>query len=181
MDYSPALPRSPVDRSVRAMPAKPTSRMRPTHLDGRGHVRVVDVGDKPATRRKAIARATVQTTPRVTKAIRDGKAPKGDIAAVARVAALMGAKKTSELIPLCHPLALTHLSVDVVVRGARIVVEVSAECVGPTGVEMEAMTGASIAALTVYDMIKGMDRGARIESVELLEKSGGRSGTWKRS
>lgn len=163
------------------MAARRRSAPKPTHLDEQGHVHVVDVGAKSPTARRAVARATVQTTAAVARAIRTGKTPKGDVAAVTRVAALMGAKKTSELVPLCHPLSLTHLTADVQVRGTKVTIEVGAECVGPTGVEMEAMTGASIAALTVYDMIKGLDRGARIESVELVSKSGGRSGTWRRA
>ena len=145
---------------------------------------MVDVGEKPATKRRAEAVATVTTTASVARAILDGTAPKGDVAAVARVAAIQATKKTSELVPLCHPLALTHVTADVEVSSARDVgtvrVVVAAECVGPTGVEMEAMCGASIGALAVYDMIKGMDRGALVSRVELVAKSGGRSGDWRR-
>ena len=145
---------------------------------------MVDVGEKPATKRRAEAVAIVTTTASVARAILDGTAPKGDVAAVARVAAIQATKKTSELVPLCHPLALTHVTADVEVSSARDVgtvrVVVVAECVGPTGVEMEAMCGASIGALAVYDMIKGMDRGALVSRVELVAKSGGRSGDWRR-
>lgn len=163
----------------------PRAPLEPTHLDRRGHAHVVDVGGKPETRRRAEAEATVTTTAEVARAIREGRVPKGDVAAVVRIAGIQGAKRTSDLVPLCHPLALTHVSADLVVtieKGhgiARIVV--AAECVGRTGVEMEAMTGASIAALTLYDMIKGLDRGAAIARVELRAKSGGRSGDWRRT
>ncbi|MEO7094341.1 MAG: cyclic pyranopterin monophosphate synthase MoaC [Polyangiales bacterium] len=157
----------------------------PTHLDRKGHAHVVDVGEKAETRRRAKTEATVLTTAEVARAILDGRVPKGDVAAVVRIAGIQGAKRTSELVPLCHPLGLTHVSADLAVtiekeRGvARILV--AAECIGRTGVEMEAMTGASIAALTLYDMIKGLDRSALIARVELLSKSGGRSGDWRRT
>jgi cyclic pyranopterin phosphate synthase len=157
----------------------------PTHLDRRGRARMVDVSEKPATKRRAEAIAIVTTTPEVARAISEGTAPKGDVAAVARIAAIQATKKTSELVPLCHPLALTHVSAEVTVvlerRVGTVRVVVAAECVGPTGVEMEAMCGASIGALAVYDMIKGMDRGASIARVELVSKSGGRSGEWRRT
>ena len=152
-----------------------------THVDPRGQAHVVDVGQKPSTHRTAEAVAIVHTTPEVAKAIGEGSVAKGDVAAVARIAAIMGAKRTSELVPLCHPLALTAVSADVSVdRKGSVTLTVRAECTGPTGVEMEAMTGASIGALTIYDMIKGMDRGAAIARVELRSKAGGRSGEWRR-
>jgi cyclic pyranopterin phosphate synthase len=162
------------------------STLQPTHLDARGHAHVVDVGGKAATKRRAEALAVVVTTAEVVQAIADGRAPKGDVAALARVAGIMGAKRTAELVPLCHPLALTHVSVDVELalpgkQRGEIRLVVAAECVGPTGVEMEAMTGASVAALAVYDMIKGLDRGAAVARVELRSKSGGRSGDWRRA
>jgi cyclic pyranopterin monophosphate synthase len=170
--------------AARKSPRKTETRS-PTHLDARGHVHVVDVGAKAPTRRRAEARAVIVTTAEVAAAISDGKVPKGDVAAVARIAAITGAKKTSDLVPLCHPLPLTHLAVEIdVVRdgeAGEVHVHVTAECVGPTGVEMEAMTGASIGALAIYDMIKGLDRGASIARVELLAKSGGRSGDWRRA
>ncbi len=174
-------------RSPKAPPKRqrPTAPLRPTHLDAKGHAYVVDVGAKPATHRRAKAIAVVDTTLEVLRAIADGRTPKGDVAAVARVAGIMGSKRTPELVPLCHPIALTHASVDVALieRGDRgeVRITVEAECVGPTGVEMEAMTGASVAALAVYDMIKGLDRSAAIARVELLAKSGGRSGDWRRA
>ncbi|MGZ3418210.1 MAG: cyclic pyranopterin monophosphate synthase MoaC [Polyangiales bacterium] len=153
-----------------------------SHLDARGHARVVDVGEKAETRRRAEARAVLRTTPEVAAEIRGGTVPKGDVTAVARIAAISATKRTSDLIPLCHPLPLTHVTVEVnPKRDGRVVIDVACECVGRTGVEMEAMTGASIGALAIYDMIKGMDRGARVESVELLAKSGGKSGTWRRT
>jgi cyclic pyranopterin phosphate synthase len=151
-----------------------------THLDGQGHARMVDVGAKPSTQRRARARALVRVQPRTARAVADGTVPKGDVAAVARIAGIQAAKRTSELIPLCHPLALSHLSVEVAVDPEAGTIELTAQAAttGPTGVEMEAMTAAAVAALTVYDMVKGLERGARIESVVLLEKSGGRSGHW---
>jgi cyclic pyranopterin phosphate synthase len=169
-----------VARKRARKPAPPA----PTHLDRRGRAHVVDVGAKAETRRRAEAEATVITTAEVARAIMEGRVPKGDVAAVVRIAGIQGAKRTSELVPLCHPLSLTHVSADLAIaiegeRGlARILV--AAECIGRTGVEMEAMTGASIAALTLYDMIKGLDRSAAIARVELLAKSGGRSGSFRR-
>jgi len=146
---------------------------------------MVDVSAKPATKRRAEAIAIVTTTPAVARAILDGTAPKGDVAAVARIAAIQATKKTSDLVPLCHPLSLTHVTADVSVHvergGGSVRVVVAAECVGPTGVEMEAMCGASVGALAVYDMIKGMDRAAAVARVELVSKSGGRSGDWRRA
>jgi len=152
-----------------------------THLDDKGRAHVVDVGEKAHTRRRAEARAIVRTTRAVAKALREGRAPKGDVAAVARIAAIQACKRTSELIPLCHPIALTHVAVEIdIASSGSIELRVACECVGQTGVEMEALTGASVGALAVYDMIKGLDRRASIERTELLAKSGGRSGTFKR-
>jgi cyclic pyranopterin phosphate synthase len=146
-----------------------------THLDARGHARVVDVGDKASTKRRAEARATVNTTRSVARAIAEGRTAKGDVAAVARIAAIQACKRTSELVPLCHPIALTHVAVTVTVKADRVHVDVVCECVGPTGVEMEALTGASVGALAIYDMIKALDRGATIATA-LRAKSGGKSG-----
>ena len=151
-----------------------------THLTGSGHVHMVDVGEKAGTARRAVARAKVRLGPAARDAIRSGTAPKGDVAAVARVAAILAAKRTAELVPLCHPVLLTSVTVEVAVVDDGVEVRVAVHCAGQTGVEMEAMTGAAIGALTVYDMIKGIERGAVIEAVELLEKSGGRSGAWAR-
>ena len=147
-----------------------------THLDGSGHARMVDVGDKAVTRRRAVARATVHTTAEVARSIADGSAKKGDVLAVARVAGIQAAKRTSELIPLCHPLALTKVTVDLTVGATSIAVEATVETTGQTGVEMEALTAASVAALTVYDMCKSADRAMTITDVALWEKSGGKSG-----
>ena len=154
-----------------------------THLDSSGRARMVDVGDKPATERRAVAQAVVRVSAQTARAVLAGDAPKGDVLGVARIAGIQAAKRTSELIPLCHPLALTFVGVDgsVDVSDGRIVLTAEARTTGPTGVEMEAMTAASVAALTVYDMVKGIERGAEIAEVVLLEKSGGRSGHWTRA
>ena len=153
-----------------------------THLDAAGRARMVDVGEKPPTERRAVARAVVRVTPETAGKVRAGDAPKGDVLGVARIAGIQAAKRTSELVPLCHPLALTFVGVDgsVDVDGGAITLRAEARTLGPTGVEMEAMTAAVVAALTVYDMVKGLERGAHIAEIALLEKSGGRSGTWQR-
>jgi len=142
---------------------------------------MVDVGDKAISERRAVARATLEIAPETSRAVAAGDAPKGDVLGVARIAGIQAAKRTAELIPLCHPLALTFVGVDATVEGERIVLVAEARTTGQTGVEMEALTAASVAALTVYDMVKGIDRGARIASVELVEKSGGKSGEWRRA
>jgi cyclic pyranopterin phosphate synthase len=154
-----------------------------THLDPEGRARMVDVGDKPATDRRAVARAVVRVTPETARAVENGDMPKGDVLGTARIAGIQAAKRTSELIPLCHPLALSFVGVDGTIDGSagEIVLTAEARTTGPTGVEMEALTAASVAALTVYDMVKGIERGARIAEVVLLEKSGGRSGEWRRA
>jgi cyclic pyranopterin phosphate synthase len=143
---------------------------------------MVDVGDKPVTGRRAAARAVVAMTPATAQLLADERLPKGDVLAVARVAGIMAAKRTSGLIPLCHPIALSSVRVDLRVDAGAGRVDVTAETAthDRTGVEMEAMTAASVAALTVYDMVKGVERGVRIQSVELVEKDGGRSGHWTR-
>ena len=151
-----------------------------THLDESGSARMVDVGDKPVTRRRAVARARVNTTAEVAAAIASGSVSKGDVLAVARVAGIQAAKRTSELIPLCHPLPVSSVTVDLRVNGAGIDIEAAVETVGQTGVEMEALTAASVAALTVYDMCKSADRGMSITDVALWAKSGGRSGDYRR-
>jgi cyclic pyranopterin monophosphate synthase len=153
-----------------------------THLDAAGNARMVDVGAKPATERRAVARAIVRVSPATAAIVRDRDAPKGDVLGVARIAGIQAAKRTSELIPLCHPLALSFVGVDGAIDAERGEISLLAEArtTGPTGVEMEALTAASVAALTVYDMVKGVERGATIESVQLLQKSGGRSGSWRR-
>ena len=153
-----------------------------THLDASGRATMVDVGAKPDTERRAVARATVRVSAETARAVAAGEAPKGDVIGIARIAGIQAAKRTSELIPLCHPLALSFVGVEgsVDVDGGSIVLTAEARTTGPTGVEMEALTAASVAALTIYDMVKGIERGAEIAEVVLLEKSGGRSGTWRR-
>ncbi len=151
-----------------------------THLDEHGHAHMVNVSAKPDTARRAIARGEVHLTPDTLDLILNGGVPKGDVFAAARIAGIMGAKKTSDIIPLCHPLPLTHLSVELKGRleGQAGIVEITAqaETTGKTGVEMEALTAVSIAALTVYDMIKAVQRDARIMNIRLIEKHGGKSG-----
>jgi cyclic pyranopterin monophosphate synthase len=153
-----------------------------SHLDAEGHARMVDVGNKPATDRRAVARAVVRVSSETARAVHAGDAPKGDVLGTARIAGIQAAKRTSELIPLCHPLAISFVGVEgaVDVEGGEIVLTAEARTTGPTGVEMEALTAAAVAALTVYDMVKGIERGAEIAEVALLEKSGGRSGVWRR-
>jgi len=153
-----------------------------THLDSSGRARMVDVGEKPATERRAVARALVRVSQATAQAVLADDAPKGDVIGVARIAGIQAAKRTSELIPLCHPLALSFVGVEGSVDAAEGLITLTAEArtTGPTGVEMEALTAASVAALTVYDMVKGIERGAEIASVTLLEKAGGRSGEWRR-
>jgi cyclic pyranopterin phosphate synthase len=152
------------------------------HLDERGRARMVDVGSKPATERRAVARAVVRVSPETAATVARGEAPKGDVLGVARIAGIQAAKRTAELIPLCHPLALTFANVEgsIDAEDGAITLESEVRTTGQTGVEMEAMCAAAVAALTVYDMVKGLERGAVIEEVELLEKSGGRSGKWRR-
>ena len=142
---------------------------------------MVEVGEKPATRREARAEAWVRMQPATWERLRSGDTPKGDVGAVSRLAGIMAAKRTSELIPLCHPLALSgvDLSLDLPEPGL-VRLEASVRCQGPTGVEMEALTAVSVAALTLYDMLKAVERGLVIERIQLLEKSGGRSGLWQR-
>lgn len=153
-----------------------------THLDARGHARMVDVADKAVTERSAVARAVVRMRPATLKALLSGQTPKGDVFAVARVAGIQAAKRTPELIPMCHHVQLTKVEVDLEPRGRdRVIVEARARASDRTGVEMEALTAASIAALTLYDMLKAIDRGMVIESVALHEKTGGKSGDYKRA
>ena len=154
-----------------------------THLDASGRARMVDVGDKSATERRAVARAVVRVSADTAQKVLAGDAPKGDVLGVARIAGIQAAKRTAELIPLCHPLPLTFVGVEGSIdpEAGSITLTAEARTTAPTGVEMEAMTAASVAALTVYDMVKGIERGAEIAEVVLLEKSGGRSGRWTRS
>ena len=142
---------------------------------------MVDVGDKQPTLRRALARARVAFPPGVLRRILADGGPKGPITEVARTAGILAAKRTADLIPLCHPLHLDHVDLTFVERGDDILeVRCQARCTGRTGVEMEALTGAAVGALTIYDMVKGLDKAVRLESIELLEKSGGRSGDWSR-
>lgn len=151
-----------------------------THLNERGEAHIVDIGGKDVTARRAVARAVLEAQPATIEAIAGGTLKKGDALAVARIAGIMAAKKTSDLIPLCHPIALSKVEVDIAVDGSRLVILATAETSDRTGVEMEAMTAASVAALTLYDMAKGIDRGMRVATVELVEKSGGKSGDFRR-
>jgi cyclic pyranopterin monophosphate synthase len=151
-----------------------------THLDSSGAARMVDVSAKDVTRRHAVARAFVRMAPETAAAVAAGDAPKGDVLGVARIAGIQAAKQTGALIPLCHPLGLDHVDVRAEVADGGVAIEAEAAVEGRTGVEMEAMVAASVAALTIYDMVKGIERGVSIESVELVAKSGGRSGDWRR-
>lgn len=153
-----------------------------THLDDDGRARMVDVGDKPVSARRAVARAVVRMSPATAAAVRDGDAPKGDVLGPARLAGIQAAKRTWELIPLCHqlPLSFAGVTAEVDVDAGTVTLTAEARTSAQTGVEMEALTAASVAALTVYDMVKALERGVEIASVALLEKSGGRSGGWRR-
>lgn len=151
-----------------------------THFDARGNAHMVDVGGKEITERVAVARASVIMQASTLKLIKDKKAAKGDVLSVAQLAGIMAAKRTADLIPLCHPLALSNVQVELSLDAKRRAVDIEATCKlkGRTGVEMEALTAASVAALTVYDMCKAVDRGMVISEVKLLHKSGGKSGTF---
>lgn len=153
-----------------------------SHVDEQGQARMVDVSGKEETDRTAVARATVEMEPQTAALVAANGLHKGDVLATARLAGIQAAKRTGELIPLCHPLGLDHVDVELAVdeEGGVVTVIASARVRARTGVEMEAMTAASVAALTVYDMVKAVERGVRISSVELVEKSGGRSGLWTR-
>ena len=150
-----------------------------THLDESGAARMVDVGGKAESARSATAEGRIRMAPATLSAVRDGSGPKGDVLAAARIAGIMAAKRTGELIPLCHPLALDALSVEFAFEGDAIRVTARAALTGKTGVEMEALVAASVALLTIYDMAKALEKGMIIEQVRLLEKSGGKSGDWR--
>jgi cyclic pyranopterin phosphate synthase len=162
-----ALPPPPVDGPL-------------VHLDEAGSARMVDVGAKPATHRVAMAEAFVRMRPEALDLLRGGQLVKGDALAVARIAGIAGSKRAADLIPLAHPIALTHAAVDVSLESEGVRIETRVETVGSTGVELEALVAASTAALAVYDMAKSHDRGMVIERVQLLMKAGGRSGTYRR-
>jgi cyclic pyranopterin phosphate synthase len=164
-------------------PQDRAERRRLTHVSRGGRPRMVDVSEKPATVRRAVAEAFVTLEQETLTAIIDGQTTKGDVLTVAEMAGVMGAKRTSELIPLCHPIPLTDLVVEITPEraGPGVRIRATAATIGQTGVEMEALTAVSVAALTVYDMVKGVDRGAAIRDVRLLEKSGGRRGVGRRA
>ena len=151
-----------------------------THFDGQGQAHMVDVAAKPATHRVAVAQGRITMNPATLAIILEGTAKKGDVLGIARIAGIMAAKKTSELIPLCHPLALTRVAMDFSpdIRSASIVCQATVETVGPTGVEMEALTAVQVALLTIYDMCKAADRGMTMTDIRLLEKHGGKSGSF---
>ncbi|MFQ3456644.1 cyclic pyranopterin monophosphate synthase MoaC [Bradyrhizobium sp. UFLA01-814] len=152
-----------------------------THIDAKGEARMVDVSAKPATERTAVAEGRVLMSKATLALIETGQAKKGDVLATARIAGIMAAKRTSELIPLCHPLALTKVTIDITPdrKLPGCIVRASVKVTGPTGVEMEALTAVSVACLTIYDMVKAVDRGIRIEGIHLVEKIGGKSGHYR--
>jgi len=151
-----------------------------THTNERGEALMVDVAGKQVTHRRAVAGATIHMQPSTLAMIVEGRAPKGDVFAVARVAGIMAAKRTSDLVPLCHPLPLTHASVDLEPLDDAIRVTATVETDSKTGVEMEALTAAAVAALTIYDMCKAVDRGMTVDALGLIVKEGGKSGSWTR-
>jgi cyclic pyranopterin phosphate synthase len=157
-----------------------TARRKLTHLDRRGEARMVDVSDKAASERVAIAEGRVVMAPATLDLVLRGDAKKGDVLGAARIAGIMAAKKTHELIPLCHPLAISKAAVDIAPEpeSSALRVRATVKASGPTGVEMEALTAVAVACLTIYDMVKAVERGMRIEGIRLLEKSGGKSGHW---
>ena len=153
-----------------------------THLDEDGRASMVDVGHKETTSREAVAEGSVYMAPATLAAIRDGAVPKGDVLSSARIAGIMAAKRTPDLIPLCHPLPLTKIALDFQIDEdeRRVIITAAVHCKGRTGVEMEALTAVSVAALTIYDMAKALEKTMTIGNVQLLQKSGGRSGDWQR-
>ncbi len=152
-----------------------------THFDASGQAHMVNVGDKPNTHRIAVATGTISMMPATFEMVEAGSHKKGDVLGIARIAGIQAAKKTSDLIPLCHPLALSHVSINFQTNKASssITCEVRAETTGPTGIEMEALTAVQVTLLTIYDMCKAVDRGMVMSDVKLLEKTGGKSGEWK--
>jgi cyclic pyranopterin phosphate synthase len=156
------------------MPAKKL-----THIDAKGAARMVDVSAKPATDRRATARGKLLLSRETLDLIKEGRTPKGDVLAAARIAGIMAAKRTPDLIPLAHPLPLSHASVELTVETDGIAIEATVGTTAPTGVEMEALTAVAVAGLTLYDMVKAIERGARLTDVRLVAKSGGRSGEYR--
>jgi cyclic pyranopterin monophosphate synthase len=155
------------------------AKKRLTHLSSRGEARMVDVSEKPPTERIAVAEGFVRMKPATLALVRKGNAKKGDVLGAARLAGIMAAKRTHELIPLCHPLALSKVAVDLEPGRGGIAVRATVKVKGPTGVEMEALTAVSVACLTIYDMVKAAERGMTIENIRLVEKHGGKSGTYR--
>jgi cyclic pyranopterin phosphate synthase len=151
-----------------------------THLDDEGQARMVDVGGKDVTDRRAVARAVVRMSPATAAAVARGDAPKGDVLGTARIAGIQAAKRTHELIPLCHQLPLSFVGIEAEIGEDSVTLTAEARTRARTGVEMEALTAAGVAALTVYDMVKGIEKGVEIEHLALLEKTGGKSGDWRR-
>ena len=163
------------------LPDSPISAASPlTHFDSAGQAHMVDVGAKTETARVARVRGSIRMAPSTFALIESGSAKKGDVLGIARIAAIQGSKRTPDLIPLCHPIALTRVAVEFTLEpdASRVTIDVTAETVGRTGVEMEALTAASVGLLTIYDMLKAADRGMVIEEIRLLEKAGGKSGHW---
>jgi cyclic pyranopterin phosphate synthase len=150
-----------------------------THIDAEGTARMVDVGAKATTQRVAVASGRIRMSPQALEAIRAGNAPKGDVLGTARIAGIMGAKRAGELIPMCHPLAIDAINLDFAFEADAVRVTATASLTGKTGVEMEAITGATIALVTIYDMAKALDKAMVIEDVRLIEKQGGKSGHWR--
>jgi cyclic pyranopterin phosphate synthase len=159
--------------------AKRKSRL--SHVDAKGRVKMVDVSAKPPTAREAVARGRVTIGPEALALIRSGRVAKGDPLQAARIAGIMAAKRTADLIPLCHPLSLTHVDLTLEPTAGGYEIEARARTTGPTGVEMEALTAVAVAGLTIYDMVKAVDRGMVIGDIRLVEKRGGKSGEWKRT
>ena len=157
-----------------------TDRDQLSHIDTEGRSRMVDVGDKAPTRRRAKASGRLVMSPATREQVLQGEVPKGNVVEVARIAGIQAAKRTAELIPMCHPLRLTHVDVQIEAIDEGLLVTAEASCGGPTGVEMEALTAVSVALLTLYDMCKAVERGMTITGIRLEEKSGGASGTWRR-
>lgn len=150
-----------------------------THVDRKGAARMVDVSAKPATDRRATARGKLLVSQATLELVRTGEAPKGDVLAAARIAGIMAAKRTPDLIPLCHPLPISHAAVELTLESDGIAIEATVGTTAPTGVEMEALTAVTVAGLTLYDMLKAVERGARLTDVRLVAKSGGRSGEYR--
>jgi cyclic pyranopterin phosphate synthase len=176
-----AASRKPVTRAANDANQPKAGRAQLSHLDARGQARMVEISEKPITARTAIARAELRMLPETMRVLRSGRAAKGDVLAVARVAGIQAAKRTPELIPLCHAIALTKSEIAFEFSKTVLAVEARVSALDRTGAEMEALTAASIAALTVYDMLKAIDRGMTIERVALHEKHGGKTGSWRRA